>query len=253
MGRAVNPYEDPDFVDRYARARPGPPRALVPFLTQLSGGRTPRLVVDLGCGTGLSCRAWRGRARRVVGIDSNPEMLRRARPARGVEFRRASARETGLPDGSADVVTCSQSFHWMEPRETIREVARILRRGGIFAAYDYSLPPLIDPELDPAFTVLFRWAGVKAQPEEKARHLANLSRSRQFRWIRDFSLQDYDLGDARRALDLALSVAHVAARLPESRPRTALPWKRFERSVERAFGRGRRRFWWSYETNLAMK
>jgi SAM-dependent methyltransferase len=38
------------------------------------------------------------------------------------------------------LVTCSQSLHWMEPEPTFAEVARILRRGGVFAAYDYDWP-----------------------------------------------------------------------------------------------------------------
>lgn len=253
MAEIVNPYELPSFVDRYDRARPAPPRSLVPFLTQLSGGGIPRLVVDLGCGTGLSTRIWRGHASRVVGVDSNPAMLRRATRTPGVEYRLGSAGVTGLLAGSADIVTCSQSFHWMKPPETIREVGRILRRGGVFAAYDYSLPPLIDPVLDPVFTDLYRWAGVEALPEEKARHIGNLRRSGRFRWVRDFSLHHSDLGDAARALDLALSVGHVAARLPDGRTRSARPWKRFERAVATAFGTGRRRFWWSYEMNLAWK
>ena len=41
---------------------------------------------------------------------------------------------------SADIVTCSQSFHWMEPEPTLAEIARILRPGGVFAAYDYDWP-----------------------------------------------------------------------------------------------------------------
>ncbi|MBV8999273.1 MAG: methyltransferase domain-containing protein [Solirubrobacterales bacterium] len=36
----------------------------------------------------------------------------------------ASASETGLPDTCADVITCAQSFHWMEPESTIAEIAR---------------------------------------------------------------------------------------------------------------------------------
>ena len=39
----------------------------------------------------------------------------------------------------------------MEPEPTFAEVARILRPGGVFAAYDYDWPPVVDPELDEAF------------------------------------------------------------------------------------------------------
>jgi len=46
---------------------------------------------------------------------------------------------TDLPDGCADIVTCSQSLHWMVPESTFAEVARILRPGGVFATYDYDV------------------------------------------------------------------------------------------------------------------
>ena len=78
-------------------------------------------------------------------------MLAAAEPAPGVEYREAFAQETGLDDGCADIVTCSQSLHWMEPEPTFAEAARILRPGGVFAAYDYDWPPVVDPELDEAY------------------------------------------------------------------------------------------------------
>ncbi len=46
-------------------------------------------------------------------------------------------------EGTAGIVTCAQSFHWMEPESTFIEVARILRPGGVFAAYDYDRPPTV--------------------------------------------------------------------------------------------------------------
>src|SRR5439155_1377999 len=104
----------------------------------------PRLVVDLGCGTGLSTRAWSGIAERVAGIEPNSAMLAVAEQAPGVEYREAFAQETGFPNGVADVVTASQSLHWMEPAPTFAEAARILRPGGVFAAYDYDWRPAVE-------------------------------------------------------------------------------------------------------------
>ena len=62
--------------------------------------------------------------------------------------------ETGLPAGAADVVTCSQSFHWMEAEPTLAEAVRILRPGGVFAAYDYDWPPIVHWEVEAAFEEL---------------------------------------------------------------------------------------------------
>ena len=253
MPDPVNPYDDPAFVARYARARPRPPRDLVRLLIDLGPRARPRLVVDLGCGTGLSTTIWRGRASRVVGMDLNTNMLRRARPGPGVDFRLAAANDTGLPSGSADIVTCSQSFHWMNPRATIPEIARILRPGGVFAACDYALPPIIDPRVDPPFTRLFRWAGVPDLPEEKAGYRERLERSRSFRWVGSCSLHHRDVGDARRVTDLALSVAHVAARLPEGVRSRNPRFRALQRAAEHAFGPERRPFWWTFRVDLAVR
>ena len=60
----------------------------------------PRLVVDLGSGTGLSTRAWAERAHEVVGVEPNAEMRsrpRRTRPA-NVNYVGGYADATGLPD-----------------------------------------------------------------------------------------------------------------------------------------------------------
>ena len=100
----------------------------------------PRLVVDLGSGTGLSTKAWAERADEVVGVEASPEMrvqAEQATAADNVRFVQAYAQATGLPAGGADIVTCSQAFHWMEPEPTLAEAARLLRPGGVFAASDY--------------------------------------------------------------------------------------------------------------------
>jgi ubiquinone/menaquinone biosynthesis C-methylase UbiE len=60
----------------------------------------------------------RPHAGRVIGVENNPEMLAAAWHAPRVEYRRALAQQTGLPDTCADVVTCAQSLHWMEHRST---------------------------------------------------------------------------------------------------------------------------------------
>jgi ubiquinone/menaquinone biosynthesis C-methylase UbiE len=141
------------FADFYDAHRPRPPGVLLDALARYAGGRLG-LVVDLGSGTGLSARAWSSRAGEVVGVEPNPAMLSvaEARTSEAnVRYAEAFADETGLGDDTADLVTCSQSFHWMEREPVLAEAARVLRRGGVFAAYDYDMPPLVHPEVDAAF------------------------------------------------------------------------------------------------------
>src|SRR5205823_417569 len=116
--------------------RPHLPGAFLDLLCQYARIERPHLVVDLGCGPGLSTFAWTDRAARVIGVEPAAAMVDLARqrtPGSYVEVRHAFAHRTGIPDGAADIVTAVQSFHWMEPRATLAEVARILRPGGVFA------------------------------------------------------------------------------------------------------------------------
>ena len=213
-------YSRGGFAEQYDRARPAPPPALLDLLCRLAIVERPRLVVDLGCGTGLSTRVWAERADAVVGIEPNHEMLARAvvaTEAPNVEYIESYANATGLDDGVADVVTCSQSLHWMDPGETFEEAARILRPGGVFTAYDYDLPPIVHPEVDAAFDVYMRRRGeirrardvrmgAERLPKGKEGHLERMRASGRFRACRELLVHAVDRADAERVVGLALSI-----------------------------------------------
>lgn len=115
------------FADVYDRYRPSPPSVLLDLLPQLAQVRSPRLVVDLGSGTGLSTRIWAARADEVIGIEPSEDMRREAEArttADNVSYRPGFSHETALPASCADVVTVSQALHWMQPRPTFEEAAR---------------------------------------------------------------------------------------------------------------------------------
>jgi SAM-dependent methyltransferase len=248
-----SPYTNASFVALYNRVRPKPPKNLTRLLTQLVGGGTPSLVIDLGSGTGLSTVAWAGYASQIIGIESNPEMMARARRAANVTYRQASADATGLKSGSADIVTCSQSFHWMNRRPAIAEIARIMRRGAVFAAYDYSLPPFIHPALDEAFDAVLDWSGLTPRHPPIERYLKSLQRSGRFRGVRSFAMESAEVGDAKRVIDLATSLGSVADRLENKSGRRSPEWKHFVRTASRTLGHSRNRFWWTYSVVLATK
>jgi ubiquinone/menaquinone biosynthesis C-methylase UbiE len=107
----------------------------------LAGLPRPTVIADVGCGTGISTRLLAIRAGsdgRVIGIDPNTDMLREARLAahRGglsIDFREGTGEQTGLDDQSVDAVVCAQAFHWLKPREALREFHRVLKRMGRLA------------------------------------------------------------------------------------------------------------------------
>jgi len=128
----------------YDEARLAPPRDLIELCADLAGPERPSLVVDLGCGTGLSTRVWHGIAHRVIGIDPSIDMLKRARmvgPSE-IEYRVGAGAATGMPSAGVNIVSCASSIHWMEPNSTLAEVKRILKPDGLLVVLSYGWPPL---------------------------------------------------------------------------------------------------------------
>jgi SAM-dependent methyltransferase len=208
-------YDHAGFAAGYDRHRPRPPRVLLELLSRYARAEPPKLVVDLGCGTGLSTRAWSGLAERVVGVEPNPAMLAAAESPPGVGFVHAYANATGLPDGVAEIVTCSQSLHWMEPQPVFAEAARILRPGGVFAAYDYDWPPIVDPELDAAYEAYQerrrearRRRGIQRGGDRwpKSGHLDRMRESGCFATCREVVLNSIEEGNADRVVGFARSL-----------------------------------------------
>jgi ubiquinone/menaquinone biosynthesis C-methylase UbiE len=135
------------LAKHYNTYRPTPPQGLVDFIKSMAPPGGKMRIVDLGCGSGLSTRLWATRCDEVTGVDPSEEMLEAARAAtkdNRVVFKRGWGHDTGLPSGYASIVTCASSFHWMEPKSTLREVGRILRPRGVLAIYGPQIPPVAE-------------------------------------------------------------------------------------------------------------
>jgi malonyl-CoA O-methyltransferase len=109
----------------------------------------PRVVLDLGAGTGRVTRELKRRYRRalVIALDLAPGMLREARRHQHWwrRFERVCADALRLPlaDASVDVVFSSLMLQWCEPLETaLAECRRVLRPDGFFAFSTLGPDPL---------------------------------------------------------------------------------------------------------------
>ena len=117
-------------ADAYERARPGYPEEAVRWLV----GDEPADVIDVGAGTGKLTRLLDALGHRVTAIEPLAEMraeLGAAVP--GVPVLAGAAEALPLPDGSADIVTCGQAFHWFDHSRSVPELARVLRANGRLA------------------------------------------------------------------------------------------------------------------------
>jgi SAM-dependent methyltransferase len=114
----------------YERGRPGYPEKAVRWMV----GAEPSDVVDLGAGTGKLTRALVALGHRVTAVEPLDEMraeLEAVLP--GVHAVVGRAEAMPLADGSADVVTSAQAFHWFDHDNALPEIARVLRPRGRIA------------------------------------------------------------------------------------------------------------------------
>lgn len=97
---------------------------------------SPKLVMDVGCGPGNSTRLLVSRwpQAEVVGIDSSPEMVDRARAAvPGASFIEADARFRRWPR-TVDVVFSNATLHWVDDHPSVLEhLVSWLAPGGVLA------------------------------------------------------------------------------------------------------------------------
>lgn len=137
-------------ASHYERYRPGPPSAAVKWLLP---DRVAR-AVDLGAGTGALTRLLTERADEVVAVEPDPRMRQvlaeRVPTAKALEGR---GEDIPLPNGSADAVLASSSWHWMEPGATLAEVHRVLVPGGVLGVI-WSGPDAEGPFLSQAKELL---------------------------------------------------------------------------------------------------
>jgi SAM-dependent methyltransferase len=238
-------YERTGFAAGFDSNRPAPPPVLLDILCLAAQVDRPRLVVDLGSGTGLSTRPWAERADQVIGVEASPEMRAQAEAATGadnVRFVQAYAQATGLPDGEADLVTCSQALHWMEPEPTFAEAARLLRPGGVFAAYDYDWPPVVNWEVESAFEEVLRRVRAGRRPDggpmrfSKEGHLDRIKGSGHFRYAREIVFHSRDRADAQRIVGMAFSLGPLTVLLGNGQSEEELGLAALREAAERALG-----------------
>jgi ubiquinone/menaquinone biosynthesis C-methylase UbiE len=121
-------------------------RAVVDIAARRYGG-APGVVLDIGCGTGRLLRraARRWPAATLTGVDPADGMIEQARALHpAATFHVGAGEALPLPDATTDVAFSTISFHhWADQAAGVREVARVLRDGGIFCLADGFLPSLL--------------------------------------------------------------------------------------------------------------
>jgi SAM-dependent methyltransferase len=97
------------------------------------------IIIDVGCGWGLAFKLLKDKfkAEHLIGIDIDPHMVaaaadEAARNDPSIEVHRTTTSHLPLPDRSADLVFCHQTFrHLVDQHGAIGECHRVLKPGGL--------------------------------------------------------------------------------------------------------------------------
>jgi SAM-dependent methyltransferase len=137
------------YVESASHARGEDLDRIVALATEHGGER----IVDVGTGVGHTLRRVAPSFRNAVGVDATREMLEAGvgvLAAAGVKnalLVQADATALPIASGSADVVTSRlAAHHFADAAGAFREIARILRPGGLFVLVDNYAPD--DPALE---------------------------------------------------------------------------------------------------------
>lgn len=113
-----------------------------------AAGVPPRDVLDVGCGTGrlLERAGQRWPEAYLVGVDAAPLMIAQANAKHGgdARFRFEVGDAVSLPFGASSVDVVFSTFshhHWSSQQAGVREIARVLRPGGVFILANIELCP----------------------------------------------------------------------------------------------------------------
>jgi SAM-dependent methyltransferase len=144
---AVSPDYSP-YAGQYARTRPTYPPALFDRLAALVERRD--VAWDCATGSGQAARDLAERFAHVVATDLSAEQVRQAPPHPRIEYRVCPAERSGLADASVDLTTVASALHWFDLDAFYAEARRVLRPGGILAAWTYHVG-----HVEPPFGELF--------------------------------------------------------------------------------------------------
>ncbi|MFF8643094.1 class I SAM-dependent methyltransferase [Streptomyces sp. NPDC015345] len=120
-------------AERYDRARPPYPQALVDGIVAASPGRH---VLDVGAGTGIEARQFQAAGCTVLGVEPDERMAAFARRSR-VEVEVARFEDWQPAGRQFDAVIAGTAWHWVDPVAGAAKAAQVLRPGGRLAPFHH--------------------------------------------------------------------------------------------------------------------
>ena len=133
------------FAKTYAKGRLRYPPELFSYLSSLT--KEHELAWDCGTGNGQAAIGLKEYYKNIVATDPSAQQIENCTPDPKITYLVEPAEKPSLLDGSVDIVTVGVALHWFNFDLFFPEVKRVLKKGGIIAAWAYFLPT-ISTEID---------------------------------------------------------------------------------------------------------
>lgn len=131
---------------QYADYRPGYPPALFDWLASECAEHV--LAWDCGTGSGQAATLLAAHFQHVIATDASAAQIAQAVRHPRIDYRVARAEDSGLDAQCVDLVVVAQALHWFDLERFYAETARVLKPGGLIAAWTYGALELDSAELN---------------------------------------------------------------------------------------------------------
>jgi 2-polyprenyl-3-methyl-5-hydroxy-6-metoxy-1,4-benzoquinol methylase len=148
-------------------------------------GSNKRLVLEIGCGTGLFTKELAATDNTIIAIDISDALIKKAKErvhAKNVKLVVGNAYKTEFKSNSYDFIVGSSSLHHLEVDSALKEFSRILKPGGSIM---FTEPNMMNPQV----------ALIKNVPAIKRRAGDSPDETAFFRWAIARKLRNHDFTD----------------------------------------------------------
>ena len=130
----------------YSQSRPQYPAMLFEKLASLV--KHHELVWDCATGNGQAAVNLAKYFAKVIATDASEQQIHHAKVYKNIEYRIALAENSGLENHSVDLVTVAQALHWFDFEKFYKEVRRVIKPGGVLAAWAYDFLQVDEVQLN---------------------------------------------------------------------------------------------------------
>ena len=129
----------------YAKHRPQYPSALFEYLASLVASR--ERAWDCATGNGQAALGLTPFFQTIIATDASEQQIHNATPHEKISYVVAQSERSPIASHLIDVVTIAQAMHWLDFGRFYAEMNRVVRMGGVIAAWCYGWTQ-IEPKID---------------------------------------------------------------------------------------------------------